>query len=195
MLIDVRNENEFEDGFIPCAVNVPRGLIEFRICKLVGFPDKTNMNTKIMLYCATAGSCALAIKSLQDLGFTNVTSVEMKFEDWAKAGNPVAMPKKWSGSSGYQRGAAYQGAGPNGSSTLSRGTSVARVARRVARVGVSLPGLDSAPARTPSRRSFCSSGTRLRHSPAARRMAAGVGGGFAAASGRASRCGSPRSAA
>ena len=33
-------------------------------------------------------------KSLQDLGFTNVTSVDMKFDDWAKAGNPVAMPKK-----------------------------------------------------------------------------------------------------
>jgi rhodanese-related sulfurtransferase len=94
LLIDVRNENEFEDGFIPGAVNVPRGLIEFRIWKLVGFPDKTNMNTKMMLYCATGGRCALATRSLQDLGFTNVTSVDMKFDDWVKAGNPVAMPKK-----------------------------------------------------------------------------------------------------
>jgi len=94
LLIDVRNENEFEDGFIPGAVNVPRGLIEFRIWKLVGFPDKTNMNTKMMLYCATGGRCALATRSLQDLGFTNVTSVDMKFDDWVKAGNPVAMPTK-----------------------------------------------------------------------------------------------------
>ena len=93
LLIDVRNENEFEDGFIPGAVNVPRGLIEFRIWKLVGFPDKTNMNTKMMLYCATGGRCALATKSLQDLGFTNATSVDMKFDDWVKAGYPVAMPK------------------------------------------------------------------------------------------------------
>jgi len=94
LLIDVRNENEFEDGFIPGAVNVPRGLIEFRIWKLVGFPDKTNMNTKMMLYCATGGRCALATRSLQNLGFTNVTSVDMKFDDWVKAGNPVAMPTK-----------------------------------------------------------------------------------------------------
>lgn len=93
LLIDVRNENEFEDGFIPGAVNVPRGLIEFRIWKLVGFPDKTNMNTKMMLYCATGGRCALATKSLQDLGFTNATSVDMKFDDWVKAGYPVAKPK------------------------------------------------------------------------------------------------------
>lgn len=94
LLIDVRNENEFEDGFVPGAVNVPRGLIEFRIWKLVGFPDKTNMNTKMTLYCATGGRCALATKSLQDLGFTNATSVDMKFDDWVKAGNPVAMPNK-----------------------------------------------------------------------------------------------------
>jgi rhodanese-related sulfurtransferase len=93
LLIDVRNENEFEDGFIPGAINVPRGLIEFRIWKLVGFPDKTNMNTKMTLYCATGGRCALATKSLQDLGFTNATSVDMKFDDWVKAGYPVAMPK------------------------------------------------------------------------------------------------------
>ena len=94
LLIDVRNENEFEDGFIPGAENVPRGLIEFRIWKLVGFPDKTDMNTKMTLYCATGGRCALATKSLQDLGFTNVTSADMRFDDWVKAGYPVVMPKK-----------------------------------------------------------------------------------------------------
>jgi rhodanese-related sulfurtransferase len=94
LLIDVRNENEFEDGFVPGAVNVPRGLIEFRIWKLVGFPDKTDMSKKMTLYCATGGRCALATKTLQDLGFTNATSVDMKFEDWVKAGYPVAMPKK-----------------------------------------------------------------------------------------------------
>lgn len=94
LLIDVRNENEFEDGYIPGAINVPRGLIEFRIWKLVGFPDKTDTTTKMTLYCATGGRCALATKSLQDLGFTNVTSADIKYDDWVKAGYAVAMPKK-----------------------------------------------------------------------------------------------------
>jgi rhodanese-related sulfurtransferase len=94
LIVDVRNENEFEDGYVPGAVNVPRGLIEFRIWKLVGFPDKTDMNAKMTLYCATGGRCALATKSLQDLGFTNATSVDMKFDDWVAAGYPVAKPKK-----------------------------------------------------------------------------------------------------
>jgi rhodanese-related sulfurtransferase len=94
LLIDVRQEDEYEDGFIPGAINVPRGLIEFRIWKQVGFPTKTDMNTKMTLYCLTGGRCALATKSLQDMGFTNVTSVDMKFEDWEKAGYPVAKPAK-----------------------------------------------------------------------------------------------------
>jgi rhodanese-related sulfurtransferase len=93
LLIDVRNENEFEDGFVPGAENVPRGLIEFRIWKLVGFPDKTDMNKTMTLYRATVGRCALATKSLQDLGVSNVTSVDMRFADWVKAGYPVAKPK------------------------------------------------------------------------------------------------------
>ena len=94
LIIDVRQENEFEDGFVPGAVNVPRGLIEFRIWKLVGFPDKTDMNKKMTLYCATGGRCALATKTLMELGFTNVTSVDMFFADWVKADYPVEMPKK-----------------------------------------------------------------------------------------------------
>jgi len=92
-IIDVRQEDEYADGFVPGAVNVPRGLIEFRIWKLVGFPDKTDMNKQMTLYCLTGGRCALATKSLQDLGFTNVTSVDMKFDDWVKAGYPVAKPQ------------------------------------------------------------------------------------------------------
>jgi rhodanese-related sulfurtransferase len=48
------------------------------------------MNKKVSLYCRTGGRCTLAAKSLQDLGLTNVTAVVMLFEDWQKAGYPVA---------------------------------------------------------------------------------------------------------
>jgi rhodanese-related sulfurtransferase len=92
-IIDVRNENEFEDGYIPGAVNVPRGLIEFRIWGELGFPNAVDMNQRLTLYCATGGRCALAAKSLKDLGFTNAVSVDMKFADWVKAGHPVKKDK------------------------------------------------------------------------------------------------------
>ncbi len=92
-IIDVRNENEFEDGYVPGAVNVPRGLIEFRIWGELGFPAAVDMNQRLTLYCATGGRCALAAKSLKDLGFTNAVSVDMKFADWVKAGHPVKKDK------------------------------------------------------------------------------------------------------
>ncbi len=92
LIVDVRQENEFSDGYIPGAINVPRGLIEFRIWQEIGFPKAVDMNTQMTLYCKTGGRCALAAKTLQDLGFTNVTSVDMMFDDWVKAGYPVAKP-------------------------------------------------------------------------------------------------------
>jgi rhodanese-related sulfurtransferase len=89
-IIDVRNPDEFAAGYIPGAVNVPRGLLEFTIWNHVGFPDKTDMNKQLTLYCKTGGRCALSAKTLKDMGFTNVTSADMVFENWVKAGHPVA---------------------------------------------------------------------------------------------------------
>jgi rhodanese-related sulfurtransferase len=86
LLVDVRDPDEFAAGHIPGAVNVSRGTLEFNIWKLVGGPDKPDLNIKMTLYCASGGRCALAAKSLKDLGFTNVTAVSMKLADWRRAG-------------------------------------------------------------------------------------------------------------
>jgi rhodanese-related sulfurtransferase len=88
-IVDVREPEEYAAGFIPGAVNVPRGLIEFTIWSHVGFPDKTDMAKQLTLYCASGGRCALATKTPMDLGFTNVTSADMRFGEWQKAGYPV----------------------------------------------------------------------------------------------------------
>jgi rhodanese-related sulfurtransferase len=90
----VRNPDEYADDHVPGAVNVPRGLLGFTRWNQVGFPDKTNMNKKMTLYCKTGVRCALATKTLRDLGFTNVTSADLVFENWVKAGYPVAKPAK-----------------------------------------------------------------------------------------------------
>jgi rhodanese-related sulfurtransferase len=89
MIIDVREPDEFAAGYVTGAINIPRGLIEFKIWKKVGFPDKTDTNRKIFIYCKTGGRASLSAKSLQDLGFTNVTAVDMKIADWVTAGYPT----------------------------------------------------------------------------------------------------------
>ena len=89
LIVDVREPGEYADGHIPGAINIPRGQIEFGIWPYVGFPDNTNMSKKMTLYCGSGTRCALATKSLQDLGFSNVTSADMKIDDWAMAGYPL----------------------------------------------------------------------------------------------------------
>ena len=89
LIIDVREPEEYADGYIPGAVNVPRGVIELRIWAYVGFPDQTDMGKKITLYCGSGLRCMLATKSLQDLGFSNVSAVDMRIEEWVKAGYPL----------------------------------------------------------------------------------------------------------
>jgi rhodanese-related sulfurtransferase len=89
LIIDVREPEERRDGHIRGAINIPRGLIELGIWPHVGFPDRTDMNKKLTLYCGSGVRCVLAAKSLQDLGFSNVVAVDMRIADWAKAGYPL----------------------------------------------------------------------------------------------------------
>ena len=92
-VVDVRELDEFAAGHIPGAINIPRGVIEFKIWPYAGYPDKTDMNKRFYLYCKTGGRCSIAAKSLQDLGFTNLVVVDMHFADWQAAGYPVTEPE------------------------------------------------------------------------------------------------------
>lgn len=90
VIIDVREPNEFAAGHVPGSINIPRGVAEFKIWKKVaGFPDKTNTGITIYTYCKLAGRAILTTKALKDLGFTNITAVDMKVADWIKAGHPI----------------------------------------------------------------------------------------------------------
>jgi rhodanese-related sulfurtransferase len=89
LIVDVREPAEFAIKHIPGAVNIPRGVIEMAIWRYVGFPEATDMKARISLYCGSGSRCALAAKSLQDLGFVNVAAVDMKLADWEKAGFPL----------------------------------------------------------------------------------------------------------
>jgi rhodanese-related sulfurtransferase len=93
LLLDVRDANELISGHVPGTVNVSRGRLEFRIWKLLGYPNKVDMNRKIYVQCASGGRATLAAKQLKDIGFTNVTAVVMELADWQKQGYPFAKDK------------------------------------------------------------------------------------------------------
>jgi rhodanese-related sulfurtransferase len=89
MIVDVREPQEYQTGHVPGAINIPRGVIEFKIWKHLGYPDNTDYNKKLYLYCKTGGRCTLAARSLRSLGLTNITVVAMKLADWQNAGYPL----------------------------------------------------------------------------------------------------------
>ena len=90
LLLDVRSAKEYKAGHVPGAVNVDRGVLEFAIWRHVGFPANTNRKIKVYVYCRLGGMSTLATKTLQDLGFTDVTQVNMRVRDWAAKGYPLA---------------------------------------------------------------------------------------------------------
>lgn len=89
MIIDVREPDEYDVGHVPGAINIPRGVIEFRIWRYIGYPNSTDTSKRIFLYCKSGSRCALATHSLKKLGFTNVVAVDMKFKAWEDAGYPL----------------------------------------------------------------------------------------------------------
>ena len=88
-IIDVREPNEYASGHIENAINIPRGVIEFKIWNKVGYPQDPNMDQKMYLYCTAGARCALATKALRDLGFTEVYRTDLKLKDWVEAGNEL----------------------------------------------------------------------------------------------------------
>ncbi|MCZ8107894.1 MAG: rhodanese-like domain-containing protein, partial [Burkholderiales bacterium] len=90
LLVDVREPDEYAAGHLPGAINIPRGTIEIAIWPRVGGASTPDLARPITLYCGTGLRCALAARSLRELGFTAVSAVEMRFPaDWVKAGLPI----------------------------------------------------------------------------------------------------------
>ena len=94
VLIDVREPEEYAAGHLPGAVNLPRGVLEFRIeahpalaCRTS--PELADRGRPLVLYCLTGGRSALATESLQRLGFTLVRSLSGGVTAWRQAGYPL----------------------------------------------------------------------------------------------------------
>lgn len=89
VLLDVREADEFHAGHIPGAINIPRGLLEF---KLSASPELSSRDLKIVLYCKTSGRAALAACALHDMGYLQVQSIAGGFDAWSAAGKAVVTP-------------------------------------------------------------------------------------------------------
>lgn len=90
LLLDVRDANEVEKaGRIPGALNVSRGMLEFRADPATPYHDPAfTPDRPILLYCASGGRASLAGKVLKDMGYPEVYNIG-GFKDWQEAGGEV----------------------------------------------------------------------------------------------------------
>jgi rhodanese-related sulfurtransferase len=86
LVVDVRDAPEVAaSGKIAGAVNVSRGMLEFRADPESPYHDKNFDKAKtVILYCASGGRSALAGKLLKDMGYDKVYNVG-GFKDWTGA--------------------------------------------------------------------------------------------------------------
>ena len=77
LIIDVREDHEWDKGHIEVAVHLGKGIMERDIEKL--YPEKEQ---EIILYCGGGFRSALAADNLQKMGYTNVLSMDGGYRGW-----------------------------------------------------------------------------------------------------------------
>ena len=84
IILDVRDKEEFETGYIPGAINLSRGMLEFKISALI--PDK---NARIIVYCGIDLRGPLAARTLNEFGYKNAVNINGGLKAWKAAGYPI----------------------------------------------------------------------------------------------------------
>src|SRR5437868_4411049 len=89
VVVDVREQHEFDEGRVPGAVHVPRGHLETRIEQAVKDKD-----ARVILYCQSGNRSAFAADTLQrQLGYSNVESMAGGITLWKDRGFEVEQPR------------------------------------------------------------------------------------------------------
>ncbi len=80
MLVDVREDNEWEKGHLPGAIHMARGVIERDIETV-----SPNKKQELVLYCGGGYRSALAAENLAKMGYKNVLSMDGGVKAWKES--------------------------------------------------------------------------------------------------------------
>lgn len=87
VLIDVREDHEWQAGHAAGALHLSKGTIERDIENAI--PDKS---TALVLYCGGGFRSALVADNLQKMGYTGALSLGGGWRAWNEAAMPVEKP-------------------------------------------------------------------------------------------------------
>lgn len=83
IVIDVREPKEYQAGHIPQAINIPLRTLSHNL-------DQIPPNSSIIVYCSTGYRSAMAVMTLNLLGYENVQGFPASFTGWKAAGEAIA---------------------------------------------------------------------------------------------------------
>lgn len=81
IILDVREPSEYETGALPNAINLPRGVLEFKLASTEELADKTK---PVLVYCHSGNRATLAVQTMQQLGYSSVSSLAGGYQAWTK---------------------------------------------------------------------------------------------------------------
>jgi len=87
VVLDVREPDEYEEGALAGAIHIPRGHLEAQVESRI--IDKT---APVVAYCAGGVRSAFAAKTLQELGYINVVSMDGGYGRWKDEGRDWKQP-------------------------------------------------------------------------------------------------------
>lgn len=83
ILIDVRETKEYQAGYIPNAINIPLRTLTHHL-------NQIPLDRSIIIYCSTGYRSAMAVMTLNLLGYKNVQGFPPSFMGWKMAGETIA---------------------------------------------------------------------------------------------------------
>lgn len=91
LVVDIREPEERRtNGAIAGSVSAPRGMLEFYADPTSAYhKEGFDPDRRVILHCASGGRSALAVKSLQELGYSNIAHLDKGFNGWKEQGQPV----------------------------------------------------------------------------------------------------------
>ena len=96
LFVDLRDVRElWREGYIPDAFHCPRGMLEFWIDpESIYYKDTFASGKKFLFYCNLGWRSALAAQISQRMGLTPVAHLGGGFDEWKRAGGPVAQKER-----------------------------------------------------------------------------------------------------
>jgi rhodanese-related sulfurtransferase len=84
VIVDVRTPEEFQQGHVPNAINIP-------LSKIIKDPTvlMSSKQRAIVLYCRSGYRTGKAVEALQKEGYQNLQHLEGDMQGWLKAGLTV----------------------------------------------------------------------------------------------------------